>query len=152
MAPGHPYAEIAIALDRAVCTVPLVVVSPPNMSGISGGGTDWPKASRAPVQGSGMVQVPVVQQKVEQEMLCVSGLFTPKSNRSLGSRGLYTAPSSAINVPLTPQISMSRYQSLLLRASRDASSMSTIPTFPKTTSAAKRWNPVRCAAVLPERP
>jgi hypothetical protein len=30
--------------------------------------------------------------------------------------------------------------------------MNTIPTFPKLTSDAKRWNPVRCAAVLPERP
>ena len=78
--------------------------------------------------------------------------FTPKSNRSFGSRGLYTALSSAMSVPLIPQISMSRYQSLLLRASHEASSMSTIPTLPRPTSAASRWKPVRYVAVLPERP
>ena len=54
----------------------------------------------------------------------------------LGAGGLRLR--AAINVELNPQISISRYQSLLLRARREASSISTIPTLPSPTSETKR--------------
>jgi hypothetical protein len=59
---------------------------------------------------------------------------------------------SAISVSVIPARSSSRYQSELLRASREHSSDSTIPTRPSPTSAASLANPLRPAAEAPETP
>jgi hypothetical protein len=50
------------------------------------------------------------------------------------------------------QISSSRSQSALLRASRDTSRPNTIPARPMPTSATSRWNPSRSAAEAPDWP
>src|SRR5271166_2737471 len=50
------------------------------------------------------------------------------------------------------QISNSRCQSALLRASRDTSRPSTIPARPMPTSATRCWNPSRSAAEAPDWP
>ena len=59
---------------------------------------------------------------------------------------------SAISVSLIPARSSSRYQSALLRASREHSSDSTMPTFPSPTWAASSANPERPAALAPLTP
>ena len=59
---------------------------------------------------------------------------------------------SAISVSVIPARSRSRYQSLLLRASRETSSDSTIPTSPSPTREASSANPDRPAAEAPEIP
>src|SRR3954453_15037498 len=51
-----------------------------------------------------------------------------------------------------PQRSSKRYQSPLLRARRETSSPSTIPTWPRATSAVRRAKPPRLPALAPERP
>ena len=76
----------------------------------------------------------------------------PSSSRSLKSVGSYRPSSSQIRVPDMAQISSSRCQSALLRASRDTSRPSTIPARPMPTSATRRWKPSRSAAEAPERP
>ena len=58
----------------------------------------------------------------------------------------------AIKVPVIPARSSSRYQPALLRASRETSSDSTIPTCPRPTWAASCANPDRPAADAPETP
>src|SRR5713101_3482396 len=47
---------------------------------------------------------------------------------------------------------MSRYQSLLLRASREASRLSTNPTRSKPISVIRDWKPDRCSAEAPLLP
>ena len=59
---------------------------------------------------------------------------------------------SPISVSVIPARSSSRYQSLLLRASRETSSDSTIPTSPSPTREASSANPDRPAADAPETP
>src|SRR6478752_1491526 len=59
---------------------------------------------------------------------------------------------SAISVSVIPAKSSSRYQSALLRASRDTSSAKTIPTCPSPTCAASSANPARPAALAPDTP
>jgi hypothetical protein len=59
---------------------------------------------------------------------------------------------SAIRVSVIPASSKSRYQSALLRASREHSRDSTIPTWPMPTWAASCANPDRPAAEAPETP
>ena len=78
--------------------------------------------------------------------------FRPSSSRSLKSVGSYSPSSSQISVPDMAQISSSRCQSALLRASRDTSRPSTIPARPMPTSATRRWNPSRSAAEAPDWP
>ncbi|MGC2008869.1 MAG: hypothetical protein WA689_29320, partial [Trebonia sp.] len=51
-----------------------------------------------------------------------------------------------------PARSSSRYQSALLRASRETSRDSTIPTCPMATWAVSSANPVRPAAEAPDSP
>src|SRR6266511_2274642 len=63
------------------------------------------------------------------------------------------APRAArISVPGSAQISDSRCQSALLRASRETSRPSTMPARPMPTSATSRWKPSRPWAEAPERP
>jgi hypothetical protein len=50
------------------------------------------------------------------------------------------------------QISSSRCQSALLRASRETSRPNTIPARPMLASATRRWNPSRSAAEAPDWP
>ena len=50
------------------------------------------------------------------------------------------------------QISSSRCQSALLRASRETSRPNTIPARPMLTSATSRWKPSRSAALAPDWP
>jgi hypothetical protein len=76
----------------------------------------------------------------------------PSTSRSLNSAGSYTPSASAINVSVSAHRSSSWYQSVLLRASRDASIPSTMPTLPSPTSATSSRNPVRALAEAPERP
>src|SRR6478752_5004278 len=59
---------------------------------------------------------------------------------------------SAISVSVIPAKSSSRYQSALLRASRDTSSAKTIPTSPSPTCAASSANPDRPVALAAETP
>jgi hypothetical protein len=68
----------------------------------------------------------------------------PSRRRSLSLRGSYTPSASPMSVPTTVARSRRVYQSALLRASRLASSASTIPTCPSDTSATTSWNPARC--------
>ena len=78
--------------------------------------------------------------------------FSPSSSRSLKSAGSYRPSSSQIRVSVRAQISSSRCQSALLRASRDTSRPSTIPARPMPTSATRRWKPSRSAAEAPDWP
>ena len=78
--------------------------------------------------------------------------FRPSSNRSLKSVGSYSPSSSQISVPDMAQISSSRCQSALLRASRETSRPNTIPAWPMLTSATRRWKPSRSAAEAPDWP
>src|SRR5215216_462184 len=57
-----------------------------------------------------------------------------------------------MRVPVRAQISSRWCQSLELRASRETSSPSTSPTWPRPTSATSRWKPARSAADLPDWP
>ena len=59
---------------------------------------------------------------------------------------------SAISVSVIPARSSSRYQSALLRASRETSSARTIPTCPRPTWAASSANPERPVALAPDTP
>ena len=67
-------------------------------------------------------------------VLYVEGHFSPSSNRSLKWLGSYKPSSSRIRVPVRAQISSRRCQSLELRARRETSRPSTIPTRPMLTS------------------
>src|SRR5215470_17725851 len=57
-----------------------------------------------------------------------------------------------MSVSVRPQRSSRRYQSALLRARRDTSSPSTIPTCPSATSAVRRAKPLRSTIPAPDRP
>ena len=59
---------------------------------------------------------------------------------------------SAISVSVIPARSNSRYQSELLRASREHSSDNTIPICPSPTRAARSANPARPAVEAPDTP
>jgi hypothetical protein len=59
---------------------------------------------------------------------------------------------SAISVSVIPAKSSSRYQSALLRASREHSSDNTMPTWPSPTCAANSANPDRPATLAPLTP
>src|SRR5215472_1896006 len=89
---------------------------------------------------------------VEQEVLCESGLLRPRTNRSLNSAGWYRPSLSPIKVSVMTHRSSKRYQSALLRASRETSSPRMIPTRPRATSEAIRVNPPRLATLAPDTP
>jgi hypothetical protein len=76
----------------------------------------------------------------------------PKTSRSLNEQGSYRPSSSRISVVVSAQISSSRCQSALLRASLETSKPSTMPARPMPTSATSRWKPSRPSAEAPERP
>src|SRR5271157_601927 len=78
--------------------------------------------------------------------------FNPSNNLSLKLAGSYSPSSSRMSVSLSAQSSSSRCQSVLLRASRDTSNPSTIPTRPRLTSVTRRWKPSRSAAPAPDCP
>src|SRR6266566_2773206 len=59
---------------------------------------------------------------------------------------------SPTRVSVMLQRSNRRYQSALLRATRETSSASTMPTWPSATSAAMRANPERSANPEPDTP
>src|ERR1035438_1372447 len=59
---------------------------------------------------------------------------------------------SPISVSVMPHRSSRRYQSALLRARRETSRPSTIPIWPKATSAVMRANPERLADPEPDKP
>jgi len=68
--------------------------------------------------------------------------LSPSTRRSLKSPGWYTPSASPIRVSVIPQRSSSRYQSALLDGRRETSSPSTMPAWPRATSAGCRLSVV----------
>ena len=79
------------------------------------------------------------------EMLGISALEVHPNPVMVATEG-------GMSVSPSAQSSSSRCQSVLLRASRDTSSPSTIPTRPRLTSVTRRWKPSRSAALAPDCP
>ena len=78
--------------------------------------------------------------------------FRPNNKRSLKCAGSYNPSSSRMSVSASAHNSRSLCQSVELRASRDTSRPSTIPTRPRLTSVTSRWKPSRSAALAPDCP
>ena len=122
---------------------------------LSGGVVDQPDRQRhAQLAAAGLGQLPAEQAGPDEVQLGLAHGALQAEQQPVVEVGRVIEPVLVADqgVADMAQISSSRCQSALLRASRDTSRPSTIPARPMPTSATRRWKPSRSAAEAPDWP